>query len=90
MLVFLWRGQRWKARKAKELGSERSARDYGDITDGFIEFLVTRARADEDISRITPSDIVSFRDHLLELVAPVTANKYVKVLRGAFQDALRE
>ena len=70
---------RWKAGKAKELGSERSTRDYGDITDGFVEFLITGACADEEISRITPSDIIRFRDHLLERVAPVTANKYVKV-----------
>ena len=80
--------QRWKARKEKEVESERTARTYGDVATSFLKYL--DARADEEISHLTPSDIVKFRDALLERVAPVTANKYIKVLRLAFQDALRE
>jgi integrase len=80
--------QRWKARKEKEVESERTARTYSDVAMSFLKFLDTRA--DEEISRLTASDIVKFRDALLERVSPVTANKYIKVLRLAFQDALRE
>jgi hypothetical protein len=41
-------------------------------------------------SHLTSSDIVKFRDTLLERVSSVTANEYIKVLRLALQDALRE
>ena len=80
--------QRWKARKEKEVESERTARTYSDVAMSFLKFLDNRV--DEEISRLTSSDIVKFRDALLERVSSVTTNKYIKVLRLAFQDALRE
>jgi integrase len=80
--------ERWKLRKEKEVESERTGRTYGDVATSFLKFL--DARVEEDISRLTSSDIIRFRDTLLERVSPVTANKYIKVLRLAFQDAFRE
>jgi integrase len=80
--------ERWKGRKEKEVESERTARTYSDVAISFLKFLDIRVQ--EDISRLTSSDIIKFRDALIERVSPVTANKYIKILRLAFQDALRE
>ena len=52
--------QRWKGRKEREVESERTARTYADIATSFLKFLDNRA--DEEISRLTSSDIVKFRD----------------------------
>jgi integrase len=82
--------ERWKTRKEKELGSDQSVRVYRGVVHEFIKHLEDCGLADEQVSRVTPSDVVKYRDLLLERVTPVTASKHVKVIRGAFQDALRE
>jgi hypothetical protein len=81
---------RWKLRKETELGSDQSVRVYRGVADEFIKYLEPCGLADSEISRITPSDIVKYRDALLARVTPVTATKHIKVIRGALQDALRE
>ena len=57
--------------------------------DRFGEFL-GEERMQQDIVRISTEDIRRYRDELAAVIAPKTANHYLKTLRSAFGAAVKE
>ena len=77
----------WVDRKKNEV-KDSTLSFYRGKTNTFLEFL--QERADRDISEITHSDIIAFRDFMAERVAAKTANHGLKAIRAMFKDAVRE
>lgn len=77
----------WLERKRNEVKPSTLA-FYRAKTNSFLEFL--GERADREISEVTNTDIVSFRDDLAEKVVAKTTNHTVKAIRSFFGDAKLE
>lgn len=77
----------WAKRKELEV-ADASAGEYRRIAEGFIEHL--KGRAEKDISQVTPAQVTAWRDLTAGRVSAGTCNKYLKILRGAWNQALRE
>lgn len=78
---------RWRKRKSLEVADSTYA-SYMNVTDAFLE--QAQAKANEDIKKITTSDLAKFRDATAERLTVSTANLHLKILRAAFADARRE
>jgi integrase len=80
--------ERWLNNKEKEGVSPATLTAYRDSIGQFLESL--GAKADRDISRLLKSDVLCFRNGLLQRLSPETTNKHFKivkmVLRAARQD----
>ena len=77
----------WGKRKELEV-ADASAGEYRRIAEGFIESM--GKRADKDVSLVTPAQVTAWRDGLAGRVTAGTVNKYLKVMRGAWNQAARE
>jgi integrase len=77
----------WCKRKELEI-ADASAGEYKRIAEGFIESM--GARAGRDVSLVTVNQVSAWRDQMAARVAAGTANKYLKILRGAWNQAARE
>lgn len=77
----------WAKRKELEV-ADASAGEYRRIAEGFMESI--GKRADKDCSLVTVDQVAKWRDGLAARVSAGTVNKYLKVLRGAWNQAARE
>ena len=77
----------WLERKESEL-AESSLTDYQKTIKAFLKFI--GPRKNKPLDAITKAIVTDFRDNLLKRVTPGTARKQIKILRAAFNDALRE
>ncbi len=77
----------WLERKESEL-AESSFADYQQTVKTFIEFI--GPRKSKPLDAITKAIVTNFRDNLLKRVTVGTARKQIKILRAAFNDAVRE
>lgn len=77
----------WGKRKELEV-ADASAGEYRRIAEGFMESI--GKRAEKDVSQVTTTQVVAWRDGLGRRVAAGTVNKHLKVLRGAWNQAARE
>jgi integrase len=75
--------------EAKRIEAEQSTHErYRLIVERFIEFL--GAKANRDLSTLTASDIMRFRDREAKERARATANLSLRVLRVCFGEAVRQ
>jgi integrase len=77
----------WTKRKELEI-ADSSAVEYRTIADGFAKSI--GARADKDLSLVTTKQVAAWRDAMARRLAPGTVNKCLKILRGAWSQAVRE
>ena len=77
----------WAKRKELEV-ADASAGEYRRIADGFLESI--GSRAEKDVSQITPALVLAWRDGVAGRISAGTVNKYLKVLRGAWNQAARD
>ncbi len=77
----------WLERKETEL-AESSLQEYKQTITAFLEFI--GPRKDKPLDAITKAIVTNWRDSLLKRVSPATARKQIVILRGAFNDAIRE
>ena len=77
----------WAKRKELEV-ADASAGEYRRIAEGFMASI--GKRADKDCSLVTVDQVAKWRDGLAARVSAGTVNKYLKVLRGAWNQAARE
>lgn len=77
----------WMQKKRLEV-SENSLPSYQTAVDEFIKHL--GAKASKLLDAITARDVVDFRSKLAARLAGATVNKYLKLLRGAWTQALRD
>lgn len=77
----------WAKRKELEI-ADASAGEYKHIADGFVESI--GARGNKDVSLVTPAQVTAWRDRLAGRLAAGTVNKCIKILRGAWNQAVRE
>ncbi len=77
----------WIERKQSEL-AESSYVNYQKTIEAFLEFI--GPRKDKPLDAITKTIVTDWRDSLLKRVSPGTARKEIKILRAAFNDAVRE
>ena len=79
--------KQWLQRKESEL-AESSLVSYQKSINGFLEFI--GPRKNKPLDAITKTIVTNWRDSLLKRVSAGTVRKQVKVLRAAFNDAIRE
>ena len=77
----------WCKRKELEV-ADASAGEYRRIAEDFIESI--GSRADKDVSLVTPAIVTAWRDGVAGRISAGTVNKYLKVLRGAWNQAARD
>ena len=77
----------WKRRKELEV-ADASASEYSRVADTFVESI--GARADRDMSLVTPKQVTAWRDAQAARLAAASVNKYLKILRAAWTQAARE
>jgi len=77
----------WLERKESEL-AESSFADYKQTVTSFVEFI--GPRKDKPLDVITKAIVTNWRDSLLKRVTQGTVRKQVKIMRAAFNDAIRE
>lgn len=77
----------WLERKSNEL-AESSTNEYRNAVNQFLEFIGPRKK--KPLDTITKAIVTDFRDNLLKRVSPSTVRKYIRILRVAFNDAIRE
>ena len=77
----------WMARKELEL-ADGSVPEYKTTVEGFVKFM--GAGAVKPVDAVTAVDAVRFRDHLVGRVAGATVNKKIKLLRVAWNNAIRD
>lgn len=77
----------WLKRKELEAGDKTHAK-YTSVISQFKDHLGSKGQ--RDISHVTATDIVKFRDALASRVTPGTVNVAIKVLRSAFAQARRD
>lgn len=77
----------WLTRKEIEADPATHQR-YCGITGQFLEFLGHKANG--DVSGVGQREVVGFRDQLISRLSPGTVNLSVKVLRVAFESAVRD
>jgi len=79
--------ERWLARKKVEV-APATARKYAEAKTHFLSHL--GGAASRDIAAITRRDIAAFRDDLATRLAVGSVNVALKIVRIAFEDALKE
>jgi len=79
--------KQWLQRKESEL-AESSLVSYQKSINGFLEFI--GPRKNKPLDSITKTIVTNWRDSLLKRISPGTVRKQIKVLRAAFNDAVRE
>ncbi len=79
--------ERWLGAKQGTI-SESTKSSYSATIKGFNDFLSERAGV--ELIYLTPTEIAAFRDHVASTRAVATANKWLKILRVAFQQAWRD
>ena len=77
----------WQERKQGEV-AKTTFSFYRSVAKRFQKFM--GERAGQDISDVSPRDIVAFRDAMAESVSNSTANHHIKALRMIFADAKRD
>ncbi len=77
----------WAKRKELEV-ADSSAGEYRRIAEEFVESL--GSRAEKDLSIVTAMHVLAWRDDVAGRVAVGTVNKYLKILRGAWSQAVRQ
>ena len=77
----------WLSRKGLEV-AESSLVEYNQAARLFLTHLTDKAA--KPIDAITAKDISGYRAHLAKRVSGATVNKHLKILRGAWKQALRE
>lgn len=77
----------WVARKTNEVKPTTLAFYKGKIR-SLLKFL--GPRADRDISEISRSDLINFRDEMAKCVSSKTANHGIKAIKAFFRDAATE
>jgi integrase len=78
---------RWLARRKNEVDPHSHVR-YAGLVRGFLAFLGDRE--DDDLSSLSSSDILRFRDYQADRMSATSANVSVKVVRSAFKCAILE
>ena len=78
----------WTKRKELEV-ADASAGEYRRIAEGFMEAL-GRKWEGKDVSQIGVAQASAWRDQTAARVSAGTCNKYLKILRGAWNQAARE
>ena len=76
----------WLSRKGLEV-AESSLVEYEQVARLFLAYLA--AKAARPIDAITTKEIGGYRAHLAQRVSGATVNKHLKILRGAWKQALR-
>ena len=77
----------WLSRKGLEL-ADSSLVEYQQTARLFSEYLGTKAA--KPIDNITAKEITGYRAHLAGRVGGATVNKHLRIMRGAWKQALRE
>ena len=77
----------WIDRKRLEIAAT-SIGEYERIALGFVEFL--GARANRHMDAITTREAAAYRDHLAKRVSGATVNKTLKIIRSAWNRAVRD
>lgn len=77
----------WVAKKRLEV-ADSSAAEYERTANDFMSAM--GHKADKHMDAITIRDISAYRDKLADHLAGGTVNKVLKVLRSAWQDALKD
>lgn len=77
----------WLSRKGLEV-AESSLVEYQQAARLFLEYLA--AKAAKAIDTITAKEIIGYRAHLAKRVSGSTVNKHLRIMRGAWKQALRE
>ena len=77
----------WAKRKELEI-ADSSAVVYKNAGEGFMESI--GKRSEKDVSLVTPAQVTAWRDKLAARLAAGTVNKQLKILRGAWSQAMRE
>ena len=77
----------WAKRKELEI-ADASAGEYRRIAEGFVASM--GARADKDLSIVTAKHVLAWRDGEAGRIAASTANKSLKILRGAWSQAVKQ
>ena len=79
--------KQWLTRKKSEISPNSYSR-YEKTVETFFDHLGEKKM--REIVFITPNDVAEFRDKLAASHSASTSNLYLKVLRSAFQDAMRQ
>jgi integrase len=79
--------EQWLVRKKVEVAPASYTR-YKSVADKFMKHL--QLKAEREISFITAQDVAEFRDQMAASHSTSTANLNLKILRTAFQDAMRQ
>jgi integrase len=79
--------KQWLERKESEL-ADSSLVNYQKTINAFLKFI--GPRKSKPLDSITKTIVTDWRDSLLKRVSPGTARKQIKILRAAFNDAVRE
>ena len=77
----------WTKRKELEI-ADSSAIEYRNVSNGFMTDI--GKRSEKDMSLITPAQVTAWRDKLVGRLAAGTVNKQLKIMRGAWSQAMRE
>jgi len=77
----------WLERKESEL-ADSSLVNYQKTIEAFLDFI--GPRKSKPLDSITKTIVTDWRDSLLKRVSPGTTRKQIKILRAAFNDAVRE
>jgi len=77
----------WLSKKSLEVAAS-SYVEYERTVNDFLEYI--GERGNRVIDSITPRDIAGYRGHLAKRIAGATVNKTLKILRGAWTQAVRE
>jgi len=77
----------WLSRKGLEV-AESSLVEYQQAARLFMEYLAGKAA--KSIDSITGREVAGYRAHLAKRVSGATVNKHLKIMRGAWKQALRE
>jgi integrase len=77
----------WLTRKGLEM-ADTSASAYRQIATEFLRYL--GARADRDMSLVTRDQVAAWRDSVAGRVSAATANKQMKIMRSAWNQAVRD
>lgn len=79
--------QGWAKRKELEI-ADSSVVEYRNTSNGFIKDI--GKRSEKDMSLVTTAQVTAWRDKLAGRLAAGTVNKQLKIMRGAWSQALRE
>jgi integrase len=77
----------WLKRRQAEIAPATSQR-YCNVTKQFTDYLGEQAA--KEIQSVTVSNVIAFRDSLLERLSATSANVIVKILRVIFEEAKRD